>query len=110
MWASVLGGRPGLADADRLQLVGIVCAERSARLRGGAHLVSRGDGSASQGFLTAACMSAELDRWIGLALLRRGRSRHGELLIAASPVYGEEVEIEVVSPHFVDPENIRVHA
>jgi methylglutamate dehydrogenase subunit C len=105
-----LGKRAGMLDADRPQLVGIVCAERSARLRGGAHLVGSSDPSASQGFLTAACMSAELDRWIGLALLRGGHGRHGERLIAASPVYDEQVEVEVVAPRFVDPQNVRVHA
>ncbi|SEE38917.1 sarcosine oxidase subunit alpha [Rhizobiales bacterium GAS188] len=106
----VLGARPGLADADRLQLVGIRCADATARLRGGAHLVDRDATSVSQGFLTAACMSAELDRWIGLALLRGGHGRHGQRLIAASPIYDEQVEVEVMSPHFVDPKNIRVHA
>jgi sarcosine oxidase subunit alpha len=55
-------------------------------------------------------MAAEEDGWIGLGLLAGGDRRHGERLIATSPVYNEAVEVEVGSPHRVDPENARVRA
>jgi heterotetrameric sarcosine oxidase gamma subunit len=106
----VLGERPGLLADDRLRLVGIRSADPNQRLRGGAHFVSASGTGPSQGFVTAACMAAEEDGWIGLGLLAGGDRRHGERLIAASPVYNEAVEVEVGSPHRVDPENARVRA
>jgi sarcosine oxidase subunit alpha len=107
-----LGQREGLLDGGRLQLVGIRPTDEAQRLRGGAHLVARaGRGlGLSQGFLTAVCRAAEGEGWIGLALLAGGHARHGERLIAASPVYGEAVEVMIVSPHHVDKENTRVRA
>jgi sarcosine oxidase subunit alpha len=48
--------------------------------------------------------------WVGLALLAGGRQRIGERLIATSPIHRETTEIEIVSPHMLDPENIRVRA
>ena len=98
----MLGERPGLLADDRLRLVGIRSADPNQRLRGGAHFVSASGTGPSQGFVTAACMAAEEDGWIGLGLLAGGDRRHGERLIAASPVYNEAVEVEVGSPHRVD--------
>jgi heterotetrameric sarcosine oxidase alpha subunit len=106
----VLGERPGLTDPGRLQLVGLRPVDRAARLRGGANLRDAAGQEPSQGFVTAACMAAEGEGWIGLALLSGGAGRHGERLLADSPVYGESVAVTVQSPHFVDPENQRVRA
>ena len=106
----VLGERPGLLDERRLQLVGIAPVNPAQRLRGGGHLVDSSGAGSSQGFVTAACMSSEREGWVGLALLAGGQKRFGERLTAASPVYGEMVEVEAQSPHFVDPENVRVRA
>jgi sarcosine oxidase subunit alpha len=102
--------RPGLTDPARLQLVGLHPVDPAKRLRNGAHLVSRAAPRRSQGYLTAACMSVVREGWIGLALLENGPARHGERLFATSPVHGEEVEVEIVSPHRFDPENARVKA
>ncbi len=106
----VLGGRPGLLAPDRLQLVGLRPADPASRLRAGAHLRdARGEGP-SQGHVTSACMAAEGEGWIALALLAGGHARHGETLVAASPVHAENVAVRVGSPHAVDPENARVRA
>jgi sarcosine oxidase subunit alpha len=43
-------------------------------------------------------------------LLAGGRRRIGGRLIAASPIHGESTEVEIVSPHHLDPENLRVRA
>jgi sarcosine oxidase subunit alpha len=43
-------------------------------------------------------------------LLAGGRQRIGKRLIAASPIHDEVTEIEIVSPHMLDPENARVRA
>ncbi len=106
----VLGQRPGLLAADRLQLVGIRPLDPAQRLRGGAHLRDVQGQGPSQGYVTAACMAAEGEGWIGLALLAGGHARHGETLLADSPVHGEAVPVVIGSPHRVDPENRRVRA
>ena len=64
----------------------------------------------SLGHVTSAVRSPNLDAEIALALLRDGRARIGERLVAASPVTGENVSVEVCSPHFFDPENTRARA
>jgi len=103
-----LGQRPGLLAKDRLQLVGIRPEAPADRLRGGAHLRNADGAGPSQGYVTAACMAAEGEGWIGLALLGGGHARHGQVLTAASPIHGEAVRVRIGSPHALDPENERV--
>jgi sarcosine oxidase subunit alpha len=45
---------------------------------------------------------------VGLALLRGGRQRLGQRLIARSPVHEEATEVRILGPHMLDPENTRV--
>jgi methylglutamate dehydrogenase subunit C len=106
----VLGGRPGLTAADRLQLVGVRPLERTRRLRNGTQLIDPSAPSTSLGYITSCTPSAELQGWIGLALLAGGRRRIGTRLTGSCPVHAESTELEIVSPHFVDPENARVRA
>lgn len=104
-----LAQRPGLLDPERLALVGVRPVDKTQRLRNGAHLIEKPDGG-SLGYLTAACMSAELEGWIGLALVSGGPARIGTRMIAAYPLLNENIAVEIVSQHFVDPENERVRA
>ncbi len=103
-----LSQRPGLSAPDRLQLVGVRPLDAGRRLRNGAQLLRPGAGQASLGYLTSASASAAFDGWVGLALLAAGRARHGQRLIAASPVHQEQTEVQILSPHMFDPENRRV--
>jgi methylglutamate dehydrogenase subunit C len=105
-----LSQRDGLLDPKRLQLVGIAPVDTTKRLRGGGHLVGLTGAGPSLGYVTAACMASEGEGWIGLALLSGGQARHGERLVAASPVFDEAVEVVISSPHRLDPENARVKA
>ncbi|HEY0766387.1 MAG TPA: hypothetical protein VGD47_00400, partial [Steroidobacteraceae bacterium] len=105
-----LSQRPGVAAADRLQLVGVRPLERSQRLRNGLQLVAPEARSTSLGYLTSSTPSVELDGWVGLALVAGGRQRIGQRLIGTSPVHEEVTEIEIVSPHMLDPQNVRVRA
>ena len=104
----VLSQRAGLTAPDRLQLVGVRPLDRRRRLRTGAQLVAPEARSASLGYVTSSTPAAELDGWVGLALLSAGRQRIGQHLIGASPLHDEAVEVEIVSPHMLDPENVRV--
>ena len=105
-----LAQRPGMIDPARQQLVGVRPVDRGQRLRNGAQLIAADAPAQSQGFVTSSTPSAEIDGWVGLALLAGGRARHGERLIAASPLHGEQTWVEIASPHHLDPENQRVRA
>jgi len=102
--------RPAMIAKDRPVLVGIrtLTTDFEPRLRGGAHIVADADGTVSLGHVSSMTRSVELGRWIGLALVRNGVDRLGQRLYATSPVHGDRVEIEITSPHHVDPENARV--
>jgi sarcosine oxidase subunit alpha len=106
----VLSQRAGLTAADRLQLVGVRPLDRRRRLRNGAQLVAPEARSVSLGYVTSATPAVELDGWVGLALLAAGRQRIGQHLIGASPLHDDSLELEIVSPHMLDPENSRVRA
>ena len=103
----MLSGRPGLTDPDRPHLVGVRPVVRDQRLRAGAHLVVPGS-SESLGWISSVTRAVEVDGWIGLAMLRGGVARQGSRMRAAFPLLDETIEVEITSPHFVDPENIRV--
>jgi sarcosine oxidase subunit alpha len=106
-----MAARPGLIDPDRPALVGIRPVDRSARLRGGAHLLPVGAETIAahdQGYVTSTCFSPIMEGWIGLALLARGRERIGERVRAVSPVRGTDIEVEVCSPIFFDPAGARL--
>jgi sarcosine oxidase subunit alpha len=105
-----LSERSGLLAPGRLQLIGVRPLDRARRLRTGMQLVTRAAATTSLGYVTSSTPSVELEGWVGLALLADGRARVGTRVLGASLIHGELEELEVVSPHFVDPENQRVRA
>jgi glycine cleavage system aminomethyltransferase T len=108
----VLANRPGLTEACRPSLVGLLPSDQSARLYAGAHLLARDAAAAlenDQGHITSVAYSPTLRRWIGLGFLARGSQRTGERLRAYSPVRGGDSSVVVVSPTFIDPEGRRLH-
>ena len=101
----VLGGRPGLLDADRPAMVGLRPVDRSQRLRSGAHFIAReaeATAANDDGYMTSVAYSPSLGHWIGLGLLRRGPSRTGEIIRACDPLRSSDTLVEVVAPCFVD--------
>ncbi len=91
--------RPDMQRTDRLQLVGL--KPRDGRVPDeGAQLVV-GEGP-SQGHVTSAYDVAVL------GLLRAGRSRMGETILATS-LDGAPIPLEVVPPVFLDPKGERLH-
>lgn len=105
-----LARRPGLSGPERLQLVGIRPVERTRRLRNGTQIVAPQARGVSLGYVTSATPSVEFAGWVGLALLSGGRQRTGQRLLGVAPVHGETTELQIFSPHMLDPENIRVRA
>jgi methylglutamate dehydrogenase subunit C len=105
-----LAQRSALTAPERLQLVGIRPSDRTQRLRNGSQLVTAEARDTSLGYVTSATPSVEFEGWVGLALLRGGRQRLGQRLIARSPVHGERTEVQLLGVHMLDPENTRARA
>ena len=107
----VMAGRPALIDPDRPGLAGFRPVDRSARLRAGAHFLPLGARATSErdeGHMTSVAFSPTVGCWIGLGLIARGPSRHGERVRAYDPVRGGDIEVEICDPVFVDPEGSRL--
>lgn len=103
--------RPGLAAADRRQLVGLISVDGRTAMPRGAQLVTDPDHPLPNpitGHVTSTCHSPALERPIALALLSCGRERRGERLHALSPLTGTSVEVEVTHHVFYDPEGKRL--
>ncbi|TCK31064.1 N-methylglutamate dehydrogenase subunit C [Ancylobacter aquaticus] len=106
-----MAARPGLADPDRPAFVGFRPVDLSRRLRAGAHFLNRGaapETANDQGYMTSVAYSPHLGHWIGLGLITRGPERLGERVRAYDPVRGEEIEVEICAPGFIDPEGVRL--
>jgi methylglutamate dehydrogenase subunit C len=107
----VMAGRPGLTDPDRPALAGFKPVDPTARLRGGAHFLPLGAPARAehdQGYMTSVAYSPTCGSWIGLGLLQRGSQRIGERVRAYDALRGEDIEVEVCHPVFVDPEGERL--
>ncbi len=103
----------GTADPSRPAVVGLKPVDGKTWILAGAQLVK--DPNAEKpipmlGHVTSIAYSPELGTPIALALLEGGHERIGERLVAAFPLRDQNVEVEVVSPHFIDPEGSRMHA
>ena len=108
----VMAGRPALLAPDRPAFVGFQPVDRTARLRAGAHFLSVGAAASvenDQGYMTSVAFSPMLDHWIGLGVITRGPERIGERVRAFDPVRNGDVEVEICSPHFFDPEGVRLN-
>lgn len=110
---SVLSERPELNREDGLTLVGFRPVDRTRQLKAGAHFIAKGSTPSLQndeGWMTSVAYSPTLGHSIGLGFIKRGSDRLGENVFAADPIRGENIEVEIVSPHFFDPEGERVRA
>ena len=97
--------RPDPSRPDRKQLVGLLPDEF---LPEGAQLVEEGTGRIPMpmiGHVTSSYLSPTLSRPIALAMVGRGRSRHGETVFA--PLPGGTISAGIVSPVFYDPGGTR---
>ena len=109
----LMARREALLDPDRPALAGFKPVDTRERLRAGAHFVGLGRPAATrydEGHMTSVAYSPTLEHWIGLGLIARGPQRIGERVRAVDPVRGGDVEVEICSPVFVDPEGRRQHA
>lgn len=110
---STLSEREEMARQDGLMLVGFRPVDRSEMLTAGAHLMNKGEVATAandQGYVTSVAYSPSLGHSIGIGLLKDGGNRKGEILRVVNLLAKTDVEVEVVSAHFIDPEGERLRA
>jgi sarcosine oxidase subunit alpha len=100
---------PGQEWASRL--VRFRPVDRSVLLTGGAHFVKPGNAATTQndeGWMSSVAYSPELGHSIGLGFIDNGSERMGEVVQAIDLIRGRNTEVEIISPHFVDPQGERL--
>ena len=109
----VLSQREGMTRDDGLRLVGVKPVDAAKLLTAGSHFLATGAPATAQhddGWLTSVVYSPHLGHSIALGYLKNGTARLGERLRTVNLLAGTEVEVEIVSPHFFDPEGERLRA
>ncbi|MGB3502291.1 MAG: 2Fe-2S iron-sulfur cluster-binding protein [Mesorhizobium sp.] len=108
---SAMMDREGLVDENRIRLVGVISRD-DRPLNGGAHIVDYDDPTVTRdsiGHITAVCFSPMLGKYIGLALVKGGKARHGTRAYVSDPLRERYGPVDIVSHHFFDPEGTRMH-
>jgi heterotetrameric sarcosine oxidase alpha subunit len=103
--------REGLLEDTREQLVGLRPLAPAEKLTAGAHLFDKEAEAIrvnDQGYVTSVCHSPTLKTDLGLAFLKRGRARHGEVIRLVDHLRKIETLCEVCDPVFLDPEGGRL--
>ena len=102
--------RPFNVSAGRLEFVGLTPAQDGGVLAAGSHVINAGHSGApapTQGYVTSACYSPNLQRYVGLGLVQDGSKRLGETV----NVYDDgQVNAAVISvPAAWDPKGDRLY-
>lgn len=108
----LMAKREALVQVDRPALVGFRPVHRSKSLSAGAHFIGIGRATNmenDEGYVTSVAYSPNLKHWIGLGFLKNGPARIGERIRAVDLVRNGDVEVEICSPVFFDPEGTRLH-
>ncbi|MFN7053424.1 MAG: aminomethyltransferase family protein, partial [Gemmobacter sp.] len=108
---TVLSQREGMVDANGYRLVGVKPVNPAEKLTSGAHFLEKGaDAVAASdlGWITSTVHSPHLGHMISLGYLKGGDARRGQRLRAVNLLAKTEVEVEITSPHFFDPEGDRL--
>ncbi len=107
----VLSQREGLVEPEGYRLVGVRPVDPAGKLVAGSHFLAIGAEAVAAndgGWLTSKVYSPHVGSDIALGYLKGGDSRIGTRMRAVNLVGGTETEVEIVSPHFVDPEGERL--
>jgi methylglutamate dehydrogenase subunit C len=108
-----LSAREGMITEDGYRLVGVRPIDPTQPLTAGSHFIAFGKDPVAKndgGWLTSVVYSPHLGHAIALGYLKNGHTRLGERLRAVNLLANTETEIEIVSPHFIDPEGERLRA
>jgi sarcosine oxidase subunit alpha len=98
--------RQASQDPSRKQLVGLEALDPNQSLRPGGHLLvgeNREPPAETDGWITSACYSPNLERHIALGVLKGGREKTGEILTVCDEE--QRFSVKVVPAVFYDPNN-----
>ena len=102
--------RASMKAADRKQLVGLRSRDGRTVLEEGAQIAEHANHRASMpllGHVTSAYASSVLKAPIALGMVAGGRARIGQRVFVPMP--SGDIEVEVTSPVFYDPEGLRIN-
>jgi methylglutamate dehydrogenase subunit C len=109
----VLSQREGMNDPGGYRLVGVRPVDATGKLMAGMHFLEPGAEAVAAndgGWLTSKVYSPHLGSDIALGYLKAGDQKLGQRMrvvnLLAKPAV--ETEVEIVSPHFFDPEGERL--
>lgn len=104
---TVLSKRSAIQQDDQPRMVGLKPVDIREELSAGAHLIEKGADASTEndlGWLSSVAYSPTLGHSIAIAFLNSGHTRQGDKLRAWDGARGKDVDVEVISPHFYDPE------
>ena len=111
-----LGLREELQRSDGMQMVGFKPVNKAdlvdkGHSMAGSHLLDLREKPTTendQGWISSSIYSPMLGCYIGLGFIKNGLNRKGEFVRAVDLVRGSDIEVEICSPHFYDPEGGRL--
>jgi heterotetrameric sarcosine oxidase alpha subunit len=105
--------REGMTAPGGYRLVGVKPVDPQASLSAGSHFLEIGAPPVPEsdgGWLTSKVYSPHLGCDIALGYLKAGDTKLGHRLRAVNFLINTDTEVEIVSPHFFDPEGERLRA
>ncbi len=108
-----LSQREGMNDAAGYRLVGVRPVDPMAGISAGSHFLPLGAAPTAEndgGWLTSKVYSPHLGCDIALGYLRGGDQKIGTRMRAVNLLTGTDTEVDIVSPHFFDPQGERLRA
>ncbi|MFZ1470504.1 MAG: sarcosine oxidase subunit alpha family protein [Paracoccaceae bacterium] len=107
----VLSQREGMIDPNGYRIVGVRPVDPKGQLTAGSHFLEIGAEAVianDGGWLTSKVYSPHLGCDIALGYLKAGDQKIGQRMRAVNLLAKTETEVEIVSPHFFDPEGERL--
>jgi methylglutamate dehydrogenase subunit C len=107
--------REGMNVAEGYRLVGVKPVKPGDKLTAGSHFLELDAANTAEndgGWLTSKIFSPHVGSDIALGYLKAGDQKIGKRMRAVNFLAGgiADTEVEIVSPHFVDPEGARLRA
>ncbi len=108
---NTLSHRSELNKNDDFRLMGFKAVNVGDDFKTGAHFINVGDAANTendQGWVSSKAWSPSLGCALALGYIKRGQEREGEIVRALNLLDGTDIEVKIVSPHFIDPEGERL--
>ncbi len=110
---NLMSEREEFNKKDDMRLVGFRAINKAQQLKAGAHFFMKGapyNMANDEGWMTSVAYSPTLKHYIGLGYIKNGINRIGETVMSVDLLHKQIFEVEIVSPHFFDPEGERLRA